>query len=281
MTAINQLKTILLLGLLTALLLWIGTFWGTGGIIVAGAFVILMNLIMYFYSHKLVLAMYKAKQVDEKSAPLLSKIVKNVAHEAKIPIPKTYIIETKTPNAFATGRSPSHACIACTSGILELLTEKELEGVIAHEIAHIKNRDILIATIAATIAGIISYLAYMAQFAAIFGGNRREGGGNLIGLLFLAIIVPIAATIIQLAISRTREYIADSSGAKIIKNPNVLADALEKLEAGVKSHPLRQGNQATASLFILNPFSAKGLFTLFSTHPPIEERVKRLRMMAV
>ncbi|MBI5871676.1 zinc metalloprotease HtpX [archaeon] len=279
---INQLKTILLLGALTALLLWVGTLWGISGMLIAGIFVILMNLVMYFYSDKLVLAMYKAKQVNGDSQPKLFNIAKKVAHQANIPLPKTYIIETKTPNAFATGRSPKHASIACTSGILELLTDKELEGVIAHEIAHIRNRDILIATIAATIAGIVSYIAMMAQWAAIFGGGeRREGGSNLIGLLVLIIVVPIAATIIQLAISRTREYQADNSGAKIIKNPNSLADALEKLEAGVKSHPLRHGNQATASLFIVNPFSAKGLLTLFSTHPPIDERVKRLRLMAV
>lgn len=276
---INQLKTIMLLGLLTALLLWVGSFWSTAGLIVAGVLVVLMNLVMYFYSDKIVLKMYKAKEVGKEHE--LYGLVKEIAHEARLPIPRTYIIPTATPNAFATGRSPKHAAVACTEGILNLLSKNELKGVIAHEISHIKNRDILIMTVAAVIAGIIAYVATMAQWAAIFGGGNRREGGNIIGLLVLIIVVPIAAMIIQLAISRTREYLADSSGAKTIKNPNALADALEKLEAGVKHCPLRQGNQATASLFIVNPFSAKGLLTLFSTHPPIQERVKRLRGMEI
>lgn len=278
----NQIKTIILLGVLTALMLWFGSLWGQQGLFVALAFVLLMNFGTYFFSDKIVLMMYRAKEVKEKDAPNLFKVVKEVAHDAKIPMPRVYIMPSETPNAFATGRNPKHSAVACTKGILNLLTREELKGVMAHEISHIRNRDTLIMVIASTIAGVISYLAFMARFAAIFGGfggRDNRDGGNAIGLLVLAIITPIIAMLIQLAISRSREYMADESGAKIIKNPNALASALEKLEAGVKHNPMRLGSEATSSLFIVNPFKASTLLSLLSTHPSTKERVKRLKAM--
>lgn len=278
----NQIKTIVLLGALTALMLWFGSYWGQQGLFVALFFVLLMNLGTYFFSDKIVLFMYRAKEVKEKDVPNLFKIVKEVSQDANIPMPKVYIVPSETPNAFATGRSPKHSAVACTQGILNLLTKEELKGVIAHEISHIRNRDTLIMVIASTIAGVISYLAMMARFTAMFGGGRNDrDGGNGLGLLVMAIITPIIAMLIQLAISRSREYMADESGARIIKNPGALASALEKLEAGVKIHPMRLGNEATSSLFIINPFSAKGLVQLLSTHPSTKERVKRLREIKI
>jgi len=274
----NQLKTVVFLGILTALLLWVGSLFGTRGLTFALIFVLGMNLVTYFYSDKIVLAMYKAQPVTKHEEPKLHKIVSKLAKEAKIPMPKLYVIPTETPNAFATGRGPKHAAVAVTHGIVGMLNEEELEGVLAHEISHIKNRDILIATIAATIAGIIAYAAMMARFAAIFGGfggNDREGG-NLVELLLMTILVPLIATVVQLAISRSREYLADESGAKLSGKPKALASALLKIENGVKRKPLRFGNQATASLFITNPFTARGLMALFSTHPRTEDRIKRL-----
>jgi len=275
----NQLKTVILLSLLTALLLFVGRLiGGNAGLAVGLAFAIIMNFGSYWFSDKIVLMMYKAKKVTKKEAPQLYDIVKEVSQKAQLPMPAVYIIPTQTPNAFATGRNPKHAAVAATIGILDLLTKDELKGVIAHEMAHVKNRDILIQTIAATIAGVISYIATMAQWAVIFGG-RDDNRGNGIQLLVLAILTPIIATIIQLAISRSREYIADESGARIIQDSKSLASALKKLEAGVKAHPLGFGNTATSSLFITNPFNARGIISLFSTHPPIDERVKRLKEM--
>jgi heat shock protein HtpX len=275
----NQLKTVILLSLLTALLMFAGRLiGGNSGLIIGLAFAIIMNFGSYWFSDKIVLMMYKAKKVTKKEAPQLYDIVKEVSQKAQLPMPKVYIIPTQTPNAFATGRNPKHAAVAATIGILDLLTKDELKGVIAHEMAHVKNRDILIQTVAATIAGVISYIATMAQWAAIFGG-RDDNKGNGIQLLVLAILTPIIATIIQLAISRSREYIADESGARIIQDSKSLASALKKLEAGVKAHPLGFGNTATSSLFITNPFNARGMINLFSTHPPIDERVKRLKEM--
>ena len=233
----NQIKTFALLLILTALLLAIGVFFGGyQGLTIAFIIVMGLNLVSYFFSHKIVLAMYRAKEVKEKDYPELYKIVKEVTHLAKIPMPKVYIIPQPTPNAFATGRNPKNAVVACTEGILRLLNNDELKGVIAHEVAHIKNRDILIQTVVATIAGVISYVAMMARWAAIFGGfggNSREGGNNLLGFLLLAILAPILALIIRLAISRSREYLADETGARIIHNPLALASALEKLEKGI------------------------------------------------
>lgn len=276
----NQFKTVILLSVLTALMLLIGNMFGKTGFYVAITFVLIMNLVTYFFAHKIVLMIYKAKPAKEKDYPKLYKIIREVTHMAKIPMPKVYIIPSKNPNAFASGRNPKNAIIAVTDGIMTLLTEDELKGVIAHEIAHIRNRDILIQTIAGTIAGVISYIASMAQWAAIFGfGGDDEDGGGIIGLLLIAILAPLIAIILQLAISRSREYLADETGAKIISNPKTLASALEKLEKGIEKEPMRFGNNSTSSLFIANPFNAKGVFALFSTHPPLHERVRRLKAM--
>ncbi|MFQ5474821.1 MAG: zinc metalloprotease HtpX [Candidatus Nanoarchaeia archaeon] len=277
----NQLKTAALLGLLTGLLLGIG--WmigGYNGLTIGLIIAIVMNFGSYFFSHKIVLAMYRAKEATENDQPELFKMVREVAHLAKIPMPRVYIVNSANPNAFATGRNPKHGIVACTTGIMSLLSKDELRGVIAHEMSHIKNRDVLIQTIAATIAGVISYVAFMARWAAIFGGfgNDREGGG-LLELIVLGIVTPLIAIMIQLAISRSREYLADQTGAKTINNPLALADALEKLESGGKHNPMRMGNQATSALFISNPFRMKGLMSLLSTHPPMKERIKRLRNM--
>jgi len=278
----NSIKTVVLLGLLTALLLWAGGRFGMSGLMIAAIIVFIMNFGVYFYSDKLVLRMYNAKEVKKSDYPGLWKIVKKVAGEAKIPMPKVFVIESNNPNAFATGRNPKHAAIAVTTGVMNLLGNNELEGVIAHEMAHIKNRDILIATAAATIAGIISYLAVMARWAAIFGaGSRDDQGGNLLELLVLVIIVPVMAMLIRLAISRSREFAADAKGAIFIKNPDNLANALEKLELGTKAHPMGNRSESTASLFIVNPFSAKNAIRWFSTHPPTKERIAKLRSMQV
>lgn len=274
----NQLKTVVLLGLLTALLLWVGQLLGgMSGLTIAFIFVVIMNFGAYWFSDKIVLAMYKAKEVKESEAQKLYKIVKEVVKQAGVPMPKVYIIPSEQANAFATGRNPNHAAVAATQGILSLLNDDELKGVIAHEIAHVRNRDILISTVAGTIAGVISYVATMAQWAAIFGGRDREDNGNMISLLVLAIITPIIATIIQLAISRSREYLADETGAKIIHNSDGLASALEKLENDAKKHPMGFGNISTAHLFITNPFRSGAFINFFSTHPQINERIKRLK----
>ncbi len=279
----NQLKTTLLLGLLGGLMLLVGgLLGGQQGLTIALVIAILFNGLMYFFSDKIVLAMYRARDAPKKEYPALHKMVEELAHEAGIPKPRVCIIPTETPNAFATGRNPKHAVVAATEGILKLLTEKELRGVIGHELGHVKNRDILITTIAATIATVISYVASMARYAALFGGSRdRDNGGNVIGLILLTIITPLAAMLIQLAISRSREYHADETGAHLSKDPHALASALQKIHNGVKHHPLRGGSPATSSLFIVNPFSAGFFISLLSTHPPMEERVKRLQGMKV
>lgn len=279
----NQIKTVILLGLLTALLLWVGQLiGGYNGLVIAGIFAIIMNFGSYWFSDKIVLAMYKAKEVKESEAHKLYKIVREVSEEAKVPMPKVYVIPSEILNAFATGRGPKHAAVAATEGIITHLDNEELKGVIAHEIAHIKNRDILIATIAGTIAGVISYIATMAQWTAMFGGfggRDRDGNNNILSLLLLAIVTPIIASLIQLAISRSREYMADAAGARILKNSSGLARALEKIEASVKHHPLRATptSDATAHLFIVNPFRAGNFVKLFMTHPPTAERIKRLK----
>jgi heat shock protein HtpX len=278
----NQFKTVILLASLTALLLFVGQLLGGySGLIIAGIFALVLNFGSYWFSDKIVLAMYRAKEVKDTDHHLF-KIVKEVAEKAKVPMPKVYIIPDKNSNAFATGRSPKNAAVAATEGIINLLSDDELKGVMAHEIAHVKNRDTLISTIAGTIAGVISYIATMAQWAAIFGaGGRDRNGGNIVSLLLLAIITPIIATIIQLAISRSREYLADATGAKIVGNGEHLATALEKLHNDVKIHPMRLGNQATSHLFIVNPFSARSFAKFFSTHPPFQERAKRLRNIKI
>jgi len=278
----NQLKTVILLGLLTGLMLAAGYFIGGNyGLTIALAIAVIMNFGSYFYSDKIVLRMYKAKPAIKSEYPQLHKIVSEVSKNAGILKPKVYIVPTENANAFATGRNPQNAVVACTQGILKILNEQELKGVIAHEIAHVKNRDILVATIAATIAAVISYLAMMARFAAIFGGMRDDRGGNGLSLLFLAILTPIIAVIIQLAISRSREYLADSTGAEFTKEPKALASALKKLEQANKNNHIKFGNTATSSLFITNPFSAQGLVSLFSTHPAMDSRIKRLNEMKI
>jgi heat shock protein HtpX len=263
-------------GIMLAIGAWFG---GTTGLTIALIFALGFNLVTYFFSDKIVLAMYRAKEASEKEYPKLHKMVEELSKNAGIPKPKIFIIPTMTPNAFATGRNPNNAVVAATQGIMELLSEKELRGVMAHELAHVKNRDILITTIAATMATVISYLAAMARWGAILGGGRDRDGGELFALIAMSILTPLLAMIIQLAISRAREYHADATGAKICKDPHSLADALEKLHEGVKARPLRGGNATTSSLFIVNPFSKNFVVSMLSTHPSHIERVKRLRNM--
>ena len=279
MTIKNQLKTAILLALLTALFLWIGSLFGKAGLIFAAIFVGIMNFGSYWFSDKIVLWMYRAKEAKQSEYPNLYKIVKEVSKLSNLPMPKVYVIPSEQSNAFACGRSPKHSAVACTEGILKLMTEDELKGVIAHEFSHIKNRDTLTSTVAGTIAGVISYISNMFMWSAMFGGRDDDSRGNAISLLVLAIITPIIASMIQLAISRSREYQADESGARIIKNPLGLASALEKLEEDGKKHPMRFGSPATAHLFISNPFRSGGIITLFLTHPSTQERTKRLRAM--
>jgi heat shock protein HtpX len=283
MTAKNYVKTALLLGALTGLLLVVGRLLGGAtGLTIAIIFSVLMNFGALFVADKLVLAMYRAYEAKGAEYKSLREMVGEIAEKAGLPKPRVYIIPSENPNAFATGRSPKHAVVAVTQGILKLLNKEELRGVIAHEMSHIKNRDMLVATVAATIAGVISYLAYMARFAAMFGGgNDNRDSGGIVGLLFLAILTPIIAMILQLAISRSREYLADESGARTIKNPKALASALAKLDAASKIVPMRRGNPTTSSLFIVNPFSARGLTGLFSTHPPIEKRIAKLNSLVI
>ncbi|MFQ5975855.1 MAG: zinc metalloprotease HtpX [Candidatus Hydrothermarchaeales archaeon] len=279
----KMLKTAFLLGLLTGLLVLVGNIMGgTGGMILAFIFAIIMNFGSYWYSDTIVLKMYKAKEVSPSEAPVLHEIVENLANRAEIPKPKVYIVNDESPNAFATGRDPKHAAVAATTGILRLLTKEELEGVLGHELAHVKNRDTLISAIAATIAGVITMIAMWARWAAIFGGfggDRDNGGSNIITFLALAILAPIAAMIVQLAISRSREYVADESGAKIAGNPLYLASALQKLERGAVAVPM-DANPSTAHMFIVNPLKGGLMKSLFSTHPPIPERVARLEKMS-
>ena len=279
----NQIKTVILLGLLTGLLLWVGyLIGGISGMTVGLIFALIMNFGSYWFSDKIVLGIYKAKKASKKDYPELHKMVEEIAKEAAIPKPKVYIIPSETPNAFATGRNPKHAVVAVTQGILKILNKDELKGVVGHEMAHVANRDTLITTIAATIAGVISYVAFMARFAAIFGGGRdSEGAGNILSLLVLAIITPLIAALLQLALSRSREFLADEKGARLSKQPIGLANALQKMEQITKMRPMKGGNPATSSLFIVNPFSARGFANLFSTHPPVSERIRRLQSMNI
>ena len=278
----NFLRTTILLAVLTAILVFAGdALGGRGGATMALVFAGIMNFGAYWFSDKIVLMMYRAKAVTEAEEPELYSITRELAMKAGLPMPKVYIMENDTPNAFATGRNPSHAAVAATTGIMRLLSREELSGVMAHELAHIQNRDILISTISATIAGAISYLAHMAQWAAMFGSSRNdERGGNPIALIAMMIIAPLAAMIIQMAISRSREYGADEGGARITGNPLSLANALRKLEYGNKRIPMAVPSEATAHMFIVSPLSGGSFLKLFSTHPPIEERIKRLEAMA-
>ena len=280
MTIKNQLKTAVLLALLTALFLFIGGLFGRTGFYFALIFVGLMNFGSYWFSHKIVLWMYRAKEAKQSEYPKLYKAVKEVAKLSGLPMPKVYIIPTNSPNAFATGRNPNHAVVAATEGILKILNEGELKAVLAHEFGHIRNRDILISTIVGTIAGVISYIGAMARWSAIFGGGRDDDrGSNIISLLILGILTPLIATLIQLAISRSREYQADETGAKTVKDGNALADALEKIEKNTDINPMRFGTTATAHLFISNPFRNASFLSFFMTHPATAERTKRLRAM--
>jgi len=275
------LKTGVLLVLLTVLFVAIGSYvGGRGGMVMAFAFAVLMNAGAYWFSDKIVLKMYRAQEVSEAEAPELHAMVHRLATAASVPMPKIYILPNDSPNAFATGRNPQHAAVAVTRGIMKILAPDELEGVLAHEMAHVKNRDILIGTIAATFAGAIMMLARFAQFSAIFGGGRsREGGGGL-GLIAMAIVAPIGAMLVQMAVSRSREYQADASGARFCGRPDSLARALEKIAGTSKRIPL-EATPATAHMFIMSPLSGKGMMSLFSTHPPMEKRVERLRAMRV
>jgi heat shock protein HtpX len=276
----NRIKTVLLLAGMTAVLIVIGRILGgQSGMIIAFILALAMNFFSYWYSDKIVLKMYGAQEVSPMDSPQLHQIVEELAHEAGIPKPRVYIIPNDSPNAFATGRNPEHAAVAATEGILRLLTPAELKGVLAHEIGHVRNRDILISTIAATMAGAIMILANIARFGAIFGLARDDDeGGGILGILVMSIIAPLAAMLIQLAISRSREYLADETGAHLAHNPESLARALEKLSRGAERAPM-DANPSTAHMFIVNPLTGSGLVNLFSTHPPIEERVARLRSM--
>jgi len=275
----NGLKTALLLGVLSGILLAIGEYFGgANGLVFAFVIAAVMNFGSYWFSDKIVLKMYRAQEVG--AGHRLYTTVERLSRQAQLPMPKVYVIPDPSPNAFATGRNPSHAAVAATEGILQILSDGELEGVIAHELAHVRHRDILISSVAATVAAAIMMAARTAQFAAMFGGyggrgDDRDRGNNPIALLAMIILAPLAAMLIQAAISRSREFSADAGGAQIAGNPYGLADALRKIEAGSQRVPL-DANPATAHMFIVKPFSGAGLMSLFSTHPPTEERIRAL-----
>jgi heat shock protein HtpX len=280
----NMLKTTLFLALLTGLFIAVGgLLGGRSGMMMAFVFALLMNFVSYWFSDKIVLKMYGAQPIGEAEAPAVHRIVRTLATKAGIPMPKLYLIPSESPNAFATGRSPQHAAVAVTSGIMRIMDEKELEGVLAHELSHVLNRDVLISTIAATVAGAISMLANMAQWGLMFGGARHDDddrGANPIALILTVILAPLAAMLIQMAVSRSREYQADASGAQLTRNPAGLASALGKLGQATRMVPM-DANPATAHLFIVNPLSGRSLANLFATHPPLEDRIARLRAMRV
>ena len=280
----NMLKITFLLTCLTLLLVAMGTaIGGHSGMVIAFAIACAMNFFSYWYSDKIILKMYKAREVTAADYPVFYGMVQRLARQAQMPMPKVYIIPSEGPNAFATGRNPQNAAVAATEGIMRILSPEELEGVMAHELAHVQNRDTLISTIAATFAGAISMLGSMLQWAAIFGGGRNdeeEGGSSLLGGLALAIIAPMAAMLIQMAISRSREYLADASGARICGKPLALASALRKLQQASTLLPMREATPATSHLFIVNPLTGGSLLKLFSTHPPMEERIARLEEIA-
>jgi len=279
----NTLKTTFLLTCLTLLLVAMGSaIGGQSGMIIAFVIAGGMNFFSYWYSDKIVLKMYKAKEISESENPSFYNTVSRLARQANLPMPKVYIIPSEGPNAFATGRNPENAAVAATEGIVRLLSDEELEGVMAHELAHVQNRDTLIGTIAATFAGAIAMLGNMLQWTAIFGGgnNDEEGGGNMFSSLALAFIAPMAAMLIQMAVSRSREYLADASGARICGKPLALANALRKLQMGAQAVPMTEATPATSHMFIVNPLAGGSMRKLFSTHPPMEERVARLELIA-
>jgi heat shock protein HtpX len=276
----NQIRTTILLAVMTALILWIGQmFGGRQGMIIALIFAAGMNFFSYWFSDKIVLKMYRASEVTPQQAPELYDIVRTLTGQAGLPMPKIYVIPQEAPNAFATGRNPENAVVAVTEGLLHIMDRNEVMGVLAHELGHVKNRDILISSIAATLAGAVMLLATMARWSAFFGGMRsdnEEGGGNVIGLIAMSILAPLAAMVIQMAISRSREYQADATGARFAGTPEGLARALEKLGSYSRRIPMK-ANPSTAHMFIVNPLSGRSLMNLFSTHPPLEERIARLR----
>lgn len=278
----NSLKTGVLLAVLTAMFLLIGqAVGGRSGMFMAFGMAVVMNAGAYWFSDRIVLRMYGAQEVTEEQAPELHAMVRRLATAGSLPMPRVYVIPSDSPNAFATGRDPAHAAVAVTEGILRVLSSDELEGVLGHEMAHVKHRDILVGTIAATLAGAVMMLARLAQFAAFFGGGRSDrddDGGGVVGLLVTAILAPIGAMLVQMAVSRSREYLADEGGARLCGRPESLARALEKIHAVSHAVPLA-AQPATAHMFIVSPLSGRGFLTLFSTHPPVEERVARLRAM--
>ena len=275
----NTMKTAMLMGLMTVLFIFAGSaLGGESGMTIALVFALAMNAFTYWFSDKIVLKMYKAKEVSRAEAPELYEMVRRLVNKAGLPMPKVYMINQPQPNAFATGRNPEHAAVAVTTGLMKMLDVDELEGVIGHELAHIKNRDILIGTVAATIAGAISYLTHMAQWAMFFGSSDDEEGGNPIITIAVMIVASVAAMMIQMAISRSREYDADADGARIAGNPRHLSNALRKLDSASQQIPIK-AEPATAHMFIVNPLSGGKIAKLFSTHPPMEERVARLESM--
>ena len=279
----NRIKTFLLLTGLTLIMMWIGSLiGGQQGMIIAFGMAVAMNFFSYWFSDRIVLKAYKAQPISEPEAPELYAMVRSLALEAGLPLPRICVIPSDTPNAFATGRNPQHAVVAVTRGIVNLLSPRELRGVLAHELSHIKNRDILIGSIAATMAGAIMILASMTRFSAIMGGgdNQQGRGGNMVLALLISLLAPLAAVLIQMAVSRSREYLADASGAAISHDPQALASALSKLEQAGRQLPMQQATPQTAHMFTVNPLTGGGLASLFSTHPPIEERVARLQQMA-
>lgn len=282
----NQIKTFFLLSFMTLIFVFIGSAFGKEGMIIAFIIAVGINFVSYYFSDRLILAIYRAKEISYNDNPLVYNIVAELTQKANMPMPKVYLIPSANPNAFATGRNPNHSAVAVTSGILHLLSDNELKGVLAHELGHIKNRDILVATIAATIAGAIAMMARMLQWTALLGGmggNRRQGGMlGLLSILLVAVVGSIAALILQMAISRSREYLADTAGARLAGNPAYLSNALRKLSQGARMSPMESANPATAHLFIVSPFRSRpSVLALFSTHPPIEERIARLDGMVV
>ncbi|HYA04241.1 MAG TPA: zinc metalloprotease HtpX [Syntrophobacteria bacterium] len=284
----NQLRTTMLLAALTVLILLFGrALGGSQGMVIAFVIAMVMNLGSYWFSDKIVLAMYGAKELSMDEAPDIHRMVAELAQQAGMPKPRIYLVSSNTPNAFATGRNPEHAVVAVTSGIVRLLNLEELRGVLAHELGHVRNRDILIGSIAATMAGAIMMIANMARFAAFFGGfgggsrDSEEGGGSILGLIVMSIVGPLAAVLIQMAISRSREYLADETGARLSGNPLSLASALEKLNHAAHKLPMQDVKPATAHMFTVSPLTGGGLLSLFSTHPPIEKRVQKLQAMAL
>jgi heat shock protein HtpX len=277
----NILRTFILMTLLTLVLVWAGAaLGGQSGALFALIMAGVMNLGSYWFSDKIVIKMYRGQEVTSGT---LYEVVQELCQRNNLPMPKVYILPQPTPNAFATGRNPQHAAVAATEGILQILSREELMGVMGHEMSHVKHRDILIGSIAATIAGAISYMAHMAQWAAIFGGfgGRDDEDSNPVALILMMILAPIAAMLVQMAISRSREYAADKGGAKLCGNPFYLASALRKLEAANSRMPMPKVNEATAHMFIVNPLRGDGLKALFSTHPPVEERIRRLESMTI